>query len=111
MEGIEQNRIVYDLMSEMAFHYTQVNLQVKFHKPFEKSFVIWLLQCNTFSFLDIFHILGPVFSIHFLLECFGISQFVRLACDVFTISLCSKCGVLFVVHFFKNNCFGSCLWR
>ncbi|OEL29722.1 Alpha-N-acetylglucosaminidase [Dichanthelium oligosanthes] len=28
MEGIEQNPIVYDLMSEMAFHHTQVDLQV-----------------------------------------------------------------------------------
>lgn len=41
MEGIEQNPIVYDLMSEMAFHHRQVDLQVKFHKPFNfwKSFV------------------------------------------------------------------------
>jgi len=29
MEGIEQNPIVYDLMSEMAFHHEQVDLQVK----------------------------------------------------------------------------------
>jgi alpha-N-acetylglucosaminidase len=29
MEGIEQNPIVYDLMSEMAFHHRQVDLQVK----------------------------------------------------------------------------------
>ncbi|KAL5674845.1 hypothetical protein ACJX0J_010976, partial [Zea mays] len=28
MEGIEQNPIVYDLMSEMAFHHRQVDLQV-----------------------------------------------------------------------------------
>ena len=29
MEGIEQNPIVYDLMSEMAFHHRRVDLQVK----------------------------------------------------------------------------------
>jgi len=29
MEGIEQNPIVYDLMSEMAFRHEQVDLQVK----------------------------------------------------------------------------------
>jgi hypothetical protein len=39
MEGIEQNPIVYDLMSEMAFHHREVDLQVKFHKTFKKSFI------------------------------------------------------------------------
>ena len=29
MEGIEQNPIVCDLMSEMAFHHRRVDLQVK----------------------------------------------------------------------------------
>jgi alpha-N-acetylglucosaminidase len=37
MEGIEQNPIVYDLMSEMAFHHRQVDLQVKLYKPFSGS--------------------------------------------------------------------------
>jgi alpha-N-acetylglucosaminidase len=34
MEGIEQNPIVYDLMSEMAFHHRQVDLQVKLKNHF-----------------------------------------------------------------------------
>lgn len=28
MEGIEQNPVVYDLMSEMAFHHNKVNVKV-----------------------------------------------------------------------------------
>jgi hypothetical protein len=36
MEGIEQNPIVYDLMSEMAFHHRQVDLQVKLKKSFSR---------------------------------------------------------------------------
>jgi formylmethanofuran dehydrogenase subunit E len=49
MEGIEQNPIVYDLMSEMAFHHRQVDLQVKFHKPFKKSFICNKCICLLFN--------------------------------------------------------------
>lgn len=43
MEGIEQNPIVYDLMSEMAFHHEKVNVKV-------------IMKNRDTKFLNLFHL-------------------------------------------------------
>lgn len=55
MEGIEQNPIVYDLMSEMAFHHRQVDLQV-FKKIFSR---------RAFCTIDVFYHLIYLLCISF----------------------------------------------
>ena len=77
MEGIEQNPIVYDLMSEMAFHHRQVDLQVKLKK---KSYFR-----RAFCTIDVFFFL-------FILSTYCASLiYVSMEVSLCTIALANEC--------------------
>ncbi|KAG6514214.1 hypothetical protein ZIOFF_024559 [Zingiber officinale] len=64
MEGIEQNPIVYDLMSEMAFHHKPVNVKVNF------IFSLMPISCACYILPHLSRLmLNYVILLSFLLSC------------------------------------------
>lgn len=49
MEGIEQNPVVYDLMSEMAFRNNKVDVKVQLFCYYFKNMTTHLLRCQLYS--------------------------------------------------------------
>lgn len=56
MEGIEQNPVVYDLMSEMAFRHTKLDVKVMLMPPFIRVEKYRNMTATHFSHFPFFYV-------------------------------------------------------